>query len=179
LASQTLRTFGLKFEEFYQQHVKFVYNLALHYTQCVEDAQEITQDVFVRVFQGLNNFQNNAHVSTWLYRITINQCLDLTKARKRQKRFALLTSLFFPDSNDLKHNPPDNNHPGIQMEHKESVENLLHQINQLPDNQRTALILHKIEQRSQAEVAVIMNLSLKAVESLVQRAKSNLEKKIG
>lgn len=153
-----------------------VYNLALHYTQSVEDAQEITQDVFVASYQSLDAFQEKAKISTWLYRITVNKSLDFLKARNRKKRFAILTSLFFDNSNDLKHNPAEFNHPGIQMEHKEAVENLLKHINQLPGNQKTALILYKIEQKTLDEVAEIMKLSSKAVESLIQRAKTNLTK---
>ena len=76
----------------------------------------------------------------------------------------------------MRYNPPEHNHPGIVLEHKEALEALFKKINDLPDNQRTALILHKIEQKPQAEVAEIMNLSTKAVESLIQRAKTNLSK---
>lgn len=155
-----------------------VYNLALNYVQNIEDAQEITQDVFVTVYQSIDSFQETSSMSTWMYRITINKCLDFLKAKKRKKRFAFFTSLFFDDSNDLKHNPSEHNHPGILLEHKEALDNLFKKINELPDNQKTALILHKIEQKSQAEVAEIMNLSRKAVESLIQRAKTNLSKNI-
>jgi RNA polymerase sigma factor (sigma-70 family) len=156
-----------------------VYNLALHYTQQTEDAQEITQDVFVTVYQSLNTFKGEASVSTWLYRITINKCLDFIKAKKRKKRFGFITSLFFDDSNDVKHDLADSNyHPGIQLEDKEALRTLFSYLNELPGNQKTALILHKIEQKSQIEVADIMDMSPKAIESLVQRAKNNLLKKM-
>ncbi len=169
----------MNFEELYNEHKSMVYNLALHYTQQTEDAQEITQDVFVAVYQSLAAFKEESSITTWLYRITINKSLDFIKAKKRKKRFGFMTSLFFEDSNDLKFNPTDTNfHPGIQLEDKESLSTLFKYINELPDNQKTALILHKIEQKSQIEVANIMNTSAKAVESLVQRAKSNLSKKI-
>lgn len=156
-----------------------VYNLSLHYVQNVEDAQEITQDVFVIIYQSLDAFEEKSSLKTWIYRITINKSLDFIKARQRKKRFAFITSLFFDDSNDLKHNPTDeHNHPGVQLEDKEALAILFNHINQLPDNQKTALILHKIEQKSQVEVAEIMNLSPGAVESLIHRAKINLSKKI-
>ena len=166
------------FEDLYEQHKNRVYNLALHYTQNVEDAQEITQDVFVAAHQSLNSFKENAGISTWLYRIAVNKCLDFLKAKNRKKRFAFLTSLFFDDTNNLKHNPPELNHPGVLLEDKEALNILFKKINELPDNQKTALILHKIEQKPQAEVAEIMNLSAKAVESLIQRAKTNLSKNL-
>jgi RNA polymerase sigma-70 factor (ECF subfamily) len=155
-----------------------VYNLALNYAQNVEDAEEITQDVFVSVYQSLHSFQENSSLSTWMYRITINKSLDFLKSKQRKKRFALLTSLFFDNSNDIKHNPPEYNHPGVLLEHKEALGKLFKVINELPNKQKTALILHKIEQKSQAEVAEIMNISLKAAESLIQRAKTNLSKKL-
>lgn len=169
----------MNFEELYNAHKRMVYNLALHYVQQTEDAEEITQDVFISVYQSLNSFKEESSISTWLYRITINKSLDFIKARQRKKRFAFFTNLFYDDTNDLKHNLSDeNNHPGIQLEDKEALSCLFKYINDLPDKQKTALILHKIEQKSQIEVANIMDISPKALESLVQRAKSNLSKKI-
>ena len=156
-----------------------MYNLALHYVQNIEDAQDITQDVFVAVYQSLNSFRQASYVSTWIYRITINKSLDFIKSKKRKKRFAFVTSLFFNGSNDLKHDLIENiNHPGIILENKEAVNTIFHQINQLPANQKTALLLTKLEQKTQTEVAKIMNISTKAVESLLQRAKINLLKKL-
>jgi RNA polymerase sigma-70 factor (ECF subfamily) len=152
-----------------------VYNLALNYVQNVEDAEEITQDVFVKVFQSLETFKQQSSYSTWIYRITINTSLDFIKTKRRQKRFAFFTSLFYEDSGELRYNPIDEfNHPGVLLEDKENLKILYRQINKLPDNQKTALILHKIHKKSQLEVAEIMGLSAKAIESLVQRAKSKL-----
>jgi len=156
-----------------------VYNLALSYVQNMEDAEEITQDVFVSVHQSLDSFQEKSAITTWMYRITINKCLDFLKAGQRKKRFAFFISLFYSDGHTLKHHPIAYNHPGILLEDKEALEHLFKQINALPENQKTALILHKIEQKSQIEVAEIMNLSLKATESLIHRAKINLSKKNG
>ena len=82
-------------DELYAKHSGMVYNLALHYVQNSEDAQEITQDVFVAVYQSLEGYQKTSSISTWMYRITINKSLDFLKARQRKKRFAFLTSLFF------------------------------------------------------------------------------------
>lgn len=148
-----------------------VFNLALNYGQNYEDAQEITQDVFVSVHKSLDKFRHEANVSTWLYRITINRCLDVIKSRKRKKRFGFIISLF--DSSENEH-IPHFNHPGILLEHKETLTTLFQYINQLPDNQKTAILLSKTEQKSHAEVAEIMGISPKAAESLLQRAKTNL-----
>jgi RNA polymerase sigma-70 factor (ECF subfamily) len=74
--------------------------------------------------------------------------------------------------------PADFDHPGVQLEHKEEAQELFHQIDSLAENQKTAFILVYIEQLPQQEVATIMNTSVKAVESLLQRAKSKLRQNI-
>ncbi len=168
----------MHFQEIYDTYKKLVFNLALQYVQNYEDAEEITQDVFVSVHISINDFKGQSSVKTWVYRITINKSLDFIKAKKRKKRFGFFTSLFHEESGEVKHDSPNFNHPGVQLEHKEALAELFKHINDLPDNQKTALILSKIEQKKQAEVAEIMNMSSKAVESLIQRAKTNLLKKI-
>lgn len=155
-----------------------MYNLALQYVQNQEDAQEIAQDVFVAIYQSMHNFKGQSSISTWIYRITINKSLDFLKGKQRKKRFAFLTSLFYPDSNEIQFEQAHFDHPGVLLEHKESLEEIFKCINELPDAQKTALILTKIEQKPQMEVAEIMELSLKAVEGLLQRAKNNLAKKL-
>jgi RNA polymerase sigma-70 factor (ECF subfamily) len=159
-------------ELLYEKNSKQVYNLALQYVQNVNDAEEITQDVFLAAHKSLDKFRNESNHTTWLYRITINKSLDFLKAKKRKKRFFWFTS-------ELSENDSvEFDHPGVLMEYKEETAFVFSCINELPGNQKTALILHKIEQLSLAEIAGIMELSPKAVESLVQRAKTNLSKKI-
>ncbi len=168
----------MSFEEIYHEHKKQVFNLALQYVQNIEDAEEITQDVFVNIHHSINNFKEESKISTWIYRITINKSLDYIKAKRRKKRFGFLTSLFYEDSGEVKHDVPNFDHPGVQLEHKEAIANIFLHINLLPPNQKTALILNKIELKSQNEIAEIMNISPKAVESLIQRAKANLTDKL-
>jgi RNA polymerase sigma-70 factor, ECF subfamily len=168
----------LNFEEIYHAHKKLVFNLALQYVQNQEDAQEITQDVFVAVHHAMGDFKAQSSVATWIYRIAINKSLDFLKKKQRKKRFTFLTSLFYPDSTEIKYNTVTFDHPGVLLENKEAIAEILKYINELPDAQKTALILTKIEQKPQAEVAEIMELSVKAVEGLLQRAKNNLSKKL-
>jgi len=164
----------MTFDEIYFEHYKMVFNLALQYVQNMEDAEEITQDVFVKVFDNLHTFKKQSSLKTWIYRMAINQSLDFIKAKKAQKR-NFLSSLFSINDSNFKFQPSNFNHPGIELEQKEACQKIFEAINQLSDNQKTALILLKIENKSQAETAEIMNLNVKALESLFQRAKNNLE----
>jgi len=151
-----------------------VFNLAVQYVQNIEDAEEITQDVFVKVYNNLHSFKNQANIKTWIFRITINQSLDFIKAKKAQKR-SFLSNIFSLNDEKYIFEPINFNHPGIELEQKESYQKIFDSINQLSDNQKTVIILLKIEDKSQAETAEIMNLNVKALESLFQRAKKNLK----
>lgn len=160
----------MDFDAFYTKNKNLVYNLALQYVQNIEQAQEITQDVFLKAHQKIHTFKGQAKVETWLYRITINTSLDAIKAKKRKKRFAI----FSHNPNELT-NSTDFNHPGIILENKETLQALFSLINKLPQTQKTALILVKIEGKSIKEVAHILEKTPKAVESLLQRAKTQLK----
>ena len=165
----------LNFEETYNQHKDMVFNLCLNYLQNPQDAEEATQDVFVKVHEKQSGFQEQSSLKTWIYRITANHCLDMLKARKRQKRFGFIKSLFGgEDSADFE--VPDFNHPGVQLEDKEALEALYRRIDGLPDNQKTAILLKYLDDLPQKEIAEIMQLSVKAVESLLMRGKQNLGK---
>jgi len=168
-----------RFKAVYEEYKQLVYNLALNYLQNPEDAQDITQEVFVKIYQHFEKHDPaTASFKTWIYRITINQCLDLIRSKKAKKRFGFITSLFQKDSGEPVHEAIHFDHPGIATEDKEELQQLFSAINELPESQKTALILTRIEDRPQKEAAEIMNTSVKAVESLLQRAKQTLAKRL-
>lgn len=141
----------------------------------MQDAEEILQDVFLKVYDYLADFRKEVDIKTWIYRITINQSLDFIKAQQRKKR-SILTNLLRLNSNDGTIQLSDFNHVGIDLENKEALEQLMRKVFRLPENQKTVIILLKIEDLSQKEVADIMQISEGAIESLFQRAKTNLKK---
>lgn len=170
----------MTFEKIYRSNKNIVYNLALQYVQNIEDAEEITQDVFVSVYEKLDTFQNKSKVSTWIYKIAIHKSLDFIKAKKAKKakkRFGFITSLWDEKTDSVKAELVNFDHPGVLMEYKESLQKLFRIINTLNEKQKTVIILTKIEQKSIIETAEIMDLSPKAVESLLQRAKNNIKTK--
>ncbi|GLB54132.1 RNA polymerase sigma factor [Neptunitalea chrysea] len=153
------------FEELYNLYKDKVYNTAISYAQSVADAEEITQDVFVKVYNVAAAFKGNSSVSTWIYRITVNTSLNYIKKRDR---FSFLRVAKKDTS------VSDFVHPGVLLENKEDSQHLFKAMELLPDTQKTAFILSFVEELPRKEVATIMETSLKAVESLLQRAKSNL-----
>ena len=169
----------IQFRAVYDDYKQLVYNLALSYLQHAEDAQDITQEVFVKIYLHFEKHDPAAaSLKTWIYQITINHCLDFIRSKKSKKRFGFISSLFNSETNEPITDAAHFNHPGIAAEDKEELQQLLKLVNELPENQKTALILVRIEDRTQKEVAEIMNTSVKAVESLLQRAKQGLAKKL-
>lgn len=169
-----------QFDAIYHDFKNLVYNLALSYVHTTEEAEDCTQEVFVKIYQRFADYKpERASLKTWIYQITINHCLDVIRAAKSRKRFGFITSLFMPGTGEPIAEAAHFDHPGVALEDKEAVQRLFAIIDTLPDNQRTALILTKLEDRSVKETAEIMQLSPKAVESLLQRAKDNFLKKSG
>jgi RNA polymerase sigma-70 factor (ECF subfamily) len=157
------------FSQLYKMYAAKVYNTALSYAQSVEDAEEITQDVFVKIHRSAAKFKGNSSVNTWIYRIAVNTSLDYLKRKKR------LSIVRF---DKVIVNKPDFEHPGVLLENKEKAKMLFKVIDTLPETQKTAFILSFIEELPRKEVAKIMQTSLKAVEGLLQRGKNNLRKKL-
>src|SRR6185295_1652431 len=152
-----------------------VFNTALGIVQNAEDAEDIAQEVFVQVYQSVNSFKGDSKFSTWVYRITVTKSLDHERRKKRKKRFAFVKSLF-GEENQVTVHPPDFNHPGVVMDKKEDAATLFAAVNQLPENQRIAFTLHKVEGLSYQEVSEVMKTTVSSVESLMHRAKTNLRK---
>ncbi len=165
------------FTKLVDEYQDMVYNTALGIVQQADDADDITQEVFIQVYQSISSFKGDSKFSTWLYRIAVSKALDHEKKKKRKKRFGFVQSLFGGDGEEQVH-PVEFDHPGIQAEKKESAAALFWALKQIPDNQRIVFSLHKLEGQSNREIAAIMNTSLQAVESLMSRAKASLKKEL-
>lgn len=168
------------FETIVKNHQEKVRNTCFRYVNNSEDANDIAQEVFVKVYESLDTFREEAQLSTWIYRIAVNKSLDFLRSKNRKKRITKLTSIFqkFNDDEEMVIEIPVLENPQQVMEDNERKEVLNWAISKLPENQKTAIILSKYEGFSNKEITEIMNISLSAVESLVHRAKKNLHKQL-
>jgi RNA polymerase sigma factor (sigma-70 family) len=163
------------FKQLVDLHQDKVYNTALGIVQNAEDAEDVAQEVFIQVYRSIHNFKGESKLSTWLYRIATTRALDLLRNRKSKKRFGFIQRLF-GDDNQPEFELPDFHHPGVSLERKENAARLFKAVAQLPENQKTAFILHKMEDLSYQEISEVMKNTVPAVESLMHRAKQNLRK---
>lgn len=161
-----------EFKQLYDQHARMVYNLCLNHLRNRDEAAEATQDVFIKVHDKMAGFKGDSELRTWIYRITINTCLDRIKAAKRKKRSFFGIPL---SSEERMLEVAVFDHPGVRLEEREAMERLFADIDTLPENQRTALLLKGTEGLSMDRIGEVMGLSAKAVESLLSRARAGLK----
>ncbi len=162
-----------------ERYQSIVFRTCMGFLHNKEDADDLTQDIFIQTYQTLSAYKGEASFSTWIYRITVNASLN--KLRKSSKNpFLQRLENVFGSEKGKEYNFPvsDAENPEtliIQAERNEWVEKAL---NSLPEKQRTAIVLSKYDDLSQREIAVIMETTEGAVEALIQRAKANLREKL-
>jgi len=150
-----------------------VFRTALGFLHCVEDAEDVTQEVFLKAWRNLNSFRGESAISTWLYRIAVNLSLNYISRKKREARFSLEEK-----SVPVAGKAISGDDPHVQMERDETESAVRDAIDSLPGRQRMAFVLSRYDDLSQKEVAAVMKLSEGAVEQLLHRAKVTLYEKL-
>jgi RNA polymerase sigma-70 factor, ECF subfamily len=165
---------------FVDQYQPLVLRTARGFVRNPEDARDIAQEVFIDVLTNLHRFKGNSGLSTWIYRITVNRSLNYLRSRKRR-----LEHLTYSD--DLgDHGKEDRlgtidtsqKNPSEILEQKEQSRILHDAIRSLPDKQQAVFNLAEYDDLSYKEIAEIMQVSISSVESLLFRARKNLQKKL-
>lgn len=156
-----------------EKYQSMVFSIAVGFVHVRQDAEDITQDVFIVAYRSLASFQNKSEFRTWLYRIALNTSITYASRKKRHRLLMGATI----DEEQLQ--TSGGTEPQTHQERKEVHAEIRRAIDELPDNQRKAFVLSKYKDLGQREIAQIMNISEGAVEQLMQRAKKNLQKKLG
>jgi len=149
-----------------------VLNLCFRFLLSREDAEDVAQEVFVEIYYSIDDFRGDAKLRTWIFRIAVSKCLDEIKRKNRKKRFSSIGKALGIDH--IMHLQADSDRADKRISEKEDMDRLTNALNRLPQNQRIALTLSKLEGHSPPEIADIMQTSLTSVDSLIYRAKQNL-----
>jgi RNA polymerase sigma-70 factor (ECF subfamily) len=159
---------GQAFALLVERHTARFYRLAYRYLQSKEAAEDVVQDAFVKLWENPMLWQpgRNTKFTTWFYRIVVNLCLD---ARKKKNPEALSDDTLVADDRE----------PVDEMMMRAQEQRLLEkEIAALPERQRTALNLCFDEGLTNQEAAAVMGLNLKALQSLIMRAKTTLKERM-
>ena len=162
-----------EFERLVKICEKRVYNLALRYTNNEADAADIMQDVFLRVYRSLPDFKEESSVTTWVYRITVNTAIDLTR-KKTRRRENSLTGYGEDDEAPERDIIDESFSPELHYEKTELREALGNAIAGLSEEHRKIIIMRDINGMSYSEIGEILSLGEGTVKSRLFRARDRL-----
>lgn len=145
------------------RHLKMVYAIALRRLKHPSDAEEVTQDVFTRLWQNAPKWEAEAKISTWLYRVCVNRAIDMLRRRKPMT-----------DINDVPEIPDTADNALQTLEIKDRKTQLEKALGNLTNEQRDAIQLVYFSEMRQQEAADSLGLNLAALESLLRRARKKL-----
>jgi RNA polymerase sigma factor (sigma-70 family) len=160
----------------YQQKV---FGTCISFIPNKEDAEDVSQEVFIAVFKSIHQFKENSKLSTWIYKIATNKCLEFIRKKNAKKRFSFMQTLLGNEIPlDKTHYFTEVNHPGILLENQEKSALIFKAIDTLTESQRIIFTLAKIDEKSYQEIVEITGKSLSSVESILFRAKKALQQKL-
>jgi RNA polymerase sigma-70 factor, ECF subfamily len=168
-----------KFRMLLDKYQPMVFRTCMGFLHDKDNAADLTQEIFIQVYQSLHSFKGEAAFSTWIYSITVNASLNRVRKHSRYQVLDRLDSLFGSGrEKEISIPVSDTENPEsilIRQEHSRWIQDAL---DNLPENQRTAIVLSKYDDLPQKEIAEIMKITEGAVEALIQRAKTNLRVKL-
>ena len=163
------------FDELVLRHKDKVYNLCYWFIGEYQEANDLAQDVFFKVFKALKNFRFESAFSTWIYRITVNTC----KNRLKSLQYRLKKKFVHLNHTQTEINPgvqiaDESSSPEIELGKKEKMTLIKAAINSLPPNKKTVVVLRDIEGLSYEKISTITQLNLGTVKSKLARARQDL-----
>ena len=165
----------LAFEELILKHEKIVYNVALRMMNHSEDAKDISQEVFLKAYRSLVNFDERSAFSTWLYRITHNTCIDEMRKRKGKQSYSLEEELENEEGSMQRQIADEGDTPEESLLRQEQKSEILQALDTLSEEHKAAIILRDVKGLSYEEIAEILELSLGTVKSRISRARNQLK----
>jgi RNA polymerase sigma-70 factor (ECF subfamily) len=165
------------YEEIIKLYDKKVFSLIFNMIRNQDDVEDIAQEVFIKIYRNLKNFKEESSLYTWIYRITVNICID---EMKKRKQVVYLDEKIQVQDGEIEVQIPDTGKPLEEIaEDKDIKDRLINCINKLPENARIMIVLRDIKEFSYQEIAEILNLNIGTVKSKINRARNMLKALLG
>ena len=166
------------FDTLIRNYEKRVYNLAYRLSGHYDEANDISVDAFIRVFQAVRLFRGDANFSTWLFRIVTNVYLDRRKRTRNKQHLSLEEYIELEENSVARQVEDPAPTPDMRAEASERRDMLQQAINSLPDYQRAMIVLYHTEGLSYEEIADVLALPIGTVKSRLNRARLTLREKL-
>lgn len=161
-----------------EKYKRLVYRLAFQITKNHEDANDVMQDTFLKVYESIHSFRKESAFETWLYRIVVNQAINLVKRRERRREAPLSGTTETQIRSELKRASNLRNNPHLSVERKELQRQVTQAVNSLPMKHRMVVILHEFEGLTHPKIASILNCSEGTVRSRLHYARKKLRERL-
>jgi RNA polymerase sigma-70 factor (ECF subfamily) len=167
------------FEKLLDRYQEKVYQFCFRFTGNEEDAADCSQDIFIKLYQGVGQFNHKSKFSTWLYRIMINTCQDMVKSKAYRYRHRTV-DIEQPEENSAGIQVPagESSDPEKTMQHKEIQIYFQKALMKLKEIQRIVLIMRDVEGRSYGEIARATRLNTGTVRSTLARARYSMAEQL-
>ena len=159
------------FEDIYRTFSGFVYNVALGITHDRADAEEVTQDVFIKAYRGLRSFRFGSSFKTWVYRIAVNEALNRYNGSKKER----IRRANYDDSIETQPAAHSGAEEIMRSDNETRYAMLLEKLDQ---HQRACLVLREIEGLSYKDIAGVLRIPINTVRSRLKRARQALLEKV-
>jgi len=170
----------IQFEEVVREHQEFVFRTLARLTGRGEHVEDLAQEVFLRLYRGLENFRGDAKLTTWLYRITLNVAQDEWKRRKKEQSN---TSFDDPDAGWAERIPHADVNAEQILSHRQALAAVNDALGELSENERAVIVMFHQEECTYEQIAVVLNLPLNTVRTHLhrgrQKLKESLKKRLG
>ncbi|MFI3173996.1 MAG: sigma-70 family RNA polymerase sigma factor [Bacillota bacterium] len=166
------------FEHLIKSQERIVYNIAYRMINNKDDAYDLSQEIFIKIFRNLRHFNGQSSFSTWVYRIAVNACIDEIRKRKNKGIVSIDQELEGDDGHYKKEFVSNSATPEEAMIKKEEQLEITRAINALSEEHRAVIILREIHGMSYEEIAGIVGMSLGTVKSRISRARSQFKQEI-
>ena len=153
-----------------------VYYSVLNILHNAHETEDTAQETFIQVYESIHGFKEESSLATWIYRIAVRKALEKLRKQKNRQRLHSIVPWWMPS--EEKSIDAAYLNPGINKENKEKATIIFKAMSDLPNNQRIAFTLIRVHGMKHEEASEIMQLSIKAIESLLSRAKENLQNRL-
>jgi RNA polymerase sigma-70 factor, ECF subfamily len=165
----------IQFEEVVREHQEFVFRTLVRMTGSGEHVEDLAQEVFLRLYRGLDSFRGDAKLTTWLYRITLNVAQDEWKRRKKEQ---VNTSFDDPDAGWEERIPGDHSDAEEILSRKQAMAAVNHALGELSEAERAVIVMFHQEECTYEQIAVVLKLPLNTVRTHLHRGRQKLKDRL-
>lgn len=170
------------FDELVAKYQRYVFNLVYQHLGEIDEIEDVSQEIFVRIYKFIGKYRGNASLESWIYKIVLNYCRTHARRRSSFSRMFIATPKPKPSEDrnfEILDTLPDATYdPAKTVEQRKLVQDILDAVRGLPEIYRNILIMREINELSYEEVAEILGISIGTVKSRISRARDLVRQKV-